>query len=127
MKSRLVIPLLALSISIAASCAGPKRMSQVQIGVWAAEHDLWAEAAYRWRRALETEPNSAIARNNLAVAYEKQGLFEEARREYELALKLAPAHVKIKANFQRFKLALESKDEKPPAKAAAEGKKDEIR
>lgn len=127
MNNRLLAPVLALSLALAAACAGPKRMSQVRVGVWAAEHDLWEEAVYRWSRVLETEPNSAVARNNLAVAYEKTGRFEDARREYERALKIAPNQAQIKANFQRFKLAREVREEKPAKKSGAEENKDDIR
>jgi Flp pilus assembly protein TadD len=127
MNNRLLAPVLALSLALTAACAGPKRMSQVRVGVWAAERDLWEEAVFRWSRVLETEPNSAVARNNLAVAYEKMGRVEDARREYELALKLAPNQPQIKANFQRFKLAREIREEKPPKKSSPEEKHNDIR
>ena len=127
MKNRLVILALALSFSLGASCTVSKRMSQVRIGVWAAEHDLWEEAVYRWTRALETDPDSAAARNNLAVAYEKMGRLEDARREYERALKLAPKHPQIKSNFDRFNRAAETGRKKPAGKSEAEKKKDESR
>ncbi|MBN2199388.1 MAG: tetratricopeptide repeat protein [Candidatus Aminicenantes bacterium] len=122
MKSRLVVPALALSLALGASCAGPKRMSQVRFGVWAAEHDLWEEAVFRWGRALEADPDSPAARNNLAVAYERLGRPEDARREYERALKIAPDHPQIKANFERFKRDAEADREKSGEKKEPEGK-----
>jgi len=127
MRNRLIIPALALSLSLGASCTMSKRMSQVRIGVWAAEHDLWEEAVYRWTRALETGTDSAAARNNLAVAYEKMGRLEDARREYERALKLAPNHPQIKSNFERFNRAAETGKKKPAGKNEPEEKKDESR
>ncbi len=50
------------------------------MGVWAAEHDMWDEAIFRWKKALEENPDAAILHNNLAVAYEKKGLWEETGR-----------------------------------------------
>ncbi len=81
--------------------------NQVTFGIWAAERDLWDEAIFRWQKALVVNPNSAALHNNLAVAYEKKGLWEEAKREYEMALKLAPQNSWLKANYQSFKDNLE--------------------
>jgi len=125
MITRRFLSLLLLSLAFLTACSGPRRMSQVQVGVWAAEHDLWEEAVFRWSRVLQKNPSSAVAHNNLAVAYEKKGLFSEARREYEQALKIAPNHVQIKANFQRFRLAQESREDRESKKKSAEEKKDE--
>lgn len=128
MINRLIVPALVLSVFLAAvACAGPKSMSQLRIGVWAAEHELWEEAVFRWSRVLEAEPKSAVARNNLAVAFEKLGRFDDALREYEEAQKLAPNHAQIKANLQRFKLAIKTSDEAPAKKGKTGDEKNEIR
>jgi tetratricopeptide (TPR) repeat protein len=89
------------------SCAGPRLTDQIGFGVWAANHELWDEAIFRWQKVLAQNPNSAAAHNNLAVAYEKKGLWEEARKEYEAALKLAPDNPWIKRNFKNFQENLE--------------------
>jgi tetratricopeptide (TPR) repeat protein len=101
----------------------PKR-DQVSFGIWAAEKDLWDEAIFRWKKALLLDPNSVAAHNNLAVAYEKKGLWEEASREYEIALKLAPQNSWLKANYKSFKDNLEVTD-KAKEKEKKETKKDE--
>jgi Tfp pilus assembly protein PilF len=44
----------------------------------------------------------------LAVAFERLGRFEDARAEYEAALRLAPANAQIQENFRRFKEAREA-------------------
>jgi len=117
MKKSATFFLLALLGFLLTSCSGPRPMSQLKIGIWAAERDLWEEAVFRWTRVIQTAPNSAPAHNNLAVAYEKKGMIAEARREYELALQLAPKNTYIKMNFDRFKSAVEPKEGKPlPAK-----------
>ena len=72
-------------------------------GIRAAQKDLWNEAIFRWEKAVRSNPNSAAAHNNLAVAYEKKGLIEKAKKEYEIAIKLSPNHAQIKSNYQNFK------------------------
>jgi len=106
------------------NCASRGEWSQLRVGLWAAEHDLWDEAIFRWQKALEKMPNSAVVHNNLAVAYEKKGLWEKARQEYELALKLAPEHQYIKANYRNFQENLKAaeKPEKTPEEKKAEKK-----
>jgi Flp pilus assembly protein TadD len=94
-------------------CSGPVRESQLQLGIWAAENNLWEEALFRWKKEVASRPRSAAAHNNLAVALEKKGLWDDALREYEEALKLAPGNAQIKANLQKFKDNREA-----PAKAA---------
>lgn len=111
MKDRLAFPLLLLCLAAAAvlaRCSGPLVQTQLALGLWAAENNLWDEALYRWKKEVEAHPASAAAHNNLAVALEKKGLWEEARKEYEAALKLAPAHPRIKLNYQKFKDNLDS-------------------
>jgi Flp pilus assembly protein TadD len=83
-------------------CASRNVLSQLNFGVKAAENQLWDEAVFRWKKVVEASPRSAAAHNNLAVAYEKKGLWEEARREYQLALKLDPDNEYIQSNFKNF-------------------------
>jgi len=54
-------------------------------------------------------PDSAAAHNNLAVAYEKKGMFKEAQEEYDKALELNPHNKYIQANYKKFQRNLESK------------------
>ncbi len=92
----------SLGIVLVFGCAGPRRLDQISFGIWAAERDLWDEAIFRWQKVLAAEPGSAAAHNNLAVAYEKKGLWEEARKEYQVALKLAPDNPWVRHNYTRF-------------------------
>ena len=48
-----------------------------------AQTGLWREAQYRWERAVELDPTYAEAWNNLAIAYEHAGKFDDARKAYE--------------------------------------------
>ena len=77
--------------------------SQVDFGIAVAQKGLWKEALYRWQKAVELNPGYAAAWNNLAIAYEHEGNFEEARKAYERALSLDPKNVFIKQNYELFK------------------------
>lgn len=77
--------------------------SQLQFGVQVVEHGLWREAIYRWEKAVELDPRYAAAYNNLAVAYEREGQPEKARKAYQKALDLEPNNPVIRQNFDLFK------------------------
>ncbi|HEA64943.1 MAG TPA: tetratricopeptide repeat protein [Candidatus Aminicenantes bacterium] len=96
------------------SCARQLMDNQLLFGVQAAKRDLWNEAIFRWKKVVLFDPDSAAAHNNLAVAYEQKGLWEEAKNEYEIALKLGRGNAQIKANYQNFKKTHEpfNKDKK---------------
>ena len=91
--------LLAFSFS---GCSRQLADNQIQFGVQAAQKELWDEAIFRWKKVIESNPNSAAAHNNLAVAYEKKGLWDEAKKEYEIALKISPENKHIKSNYENF-------------------------
>ena len=95
--------ILFLSSVLFFSCSRALVENELIFGIEAARKDLWDEAIFRWRKAALAQPQSAAAHNNLAVAYEKKGLWEEAKKEYEIALKLAPNNRYIQANYQNFK------------------------
>ena len=104
MKRRFV-SILSISALIFVSfqgCSRPFIENQFLFGAEAARKDLWDEAIFRWKKVLVSDPQSAAAHNNLAVAYEKKGLWDEARKEYEIALTLNPDNKYIKSNFQNF-------------------------
>ncbi|MBI4862033.1 MAG: tetratricopeptide repeat protein [Candidatus Riflebacteria bacterium] len=50
----------------------------------------WVDGQTLWARTVETYPTCARARTNLGLALEKQGLYDEAVREYEMALLIMP-------------------------------------
>jgi tetratricopeptide (TPR) repeat protein len=119
---RVIAPVL-LGISLAFGCAGPRLADQVRFGIWAADNDLWDEAIFRWKKALAQDPQSVAAHNNLAVAYEKKALWEEARKEYEAALKLEPGNPWVKLNFKNYKDNLEPEKSDRKEKGAQDEKK----
>ncbi len=56
---------------------------QVEFGIAVAQKELWREAMYHFERAVEIDPTYAPAYNNLAVAYEREGMIDKARAAYE--------------------------------------------
>lgn len=75
---------------------------QIQIGSKAARAGLWREAMFRYQRAIQIEPNNAMALSNLGVAYESSGDFEKARESYLKALQVDRANPYIQKNYSRF-------------------------
>lgn len=81
-------------------------------GVDVAGRGLWKEAAYRWEKAVALDPLNPKAHNNLGVAYERAGKFEEALEAYENALELSPSSEHIRQNYELFREAYERKRRK---------------
>lgn len=92
--------LLAIGCSHHTDLARPS--TQDNFGVQMARMNLWREAMFRFERAIEISPGDAQAHNNLAVAYEANGDFEKARKEYLEALKLDRTNPYIQKNYSRF-------------------------
>lgn len=72
-------------------------------GVKCAKMGLWNEAAMRWKRIIEIDPNNAQAHNNLGVAYESKGNFEAALAEYKSAIEIDPDNKIYNSNYKKFK------------------------
>lgn len=94
--------------------------TQKQFGVRMAKMNLWREAMFRFKRAVEMQPDDAMAHNNLAVAYEANGDFDNAAKEYREALRLDRANQYIQKNYSRFvEFTTKAKKRQEKPKAAA--------
>ena len=71
---------------------------ELKLGVKAAKRGYWQEALYRFERADTLKPQDPEILNNLAVALEGVGRYEDARVLYEKALKAAPNDRNLKRN-----------------------------
>ena len=105
MTTRAIAIATTLIFASAASFADQRgdAKAQVAFGVAVAKQALWREAIYRWERAIQIDPTYAAAYNNLAVAYEQEGLIDKARAAYEKALALDPKNAAIRQNYELFK------------------------
>lgn len=95
-----------LAVLVIAGCRSAadttKSETQRQFGVRMAKMNLWREAMFRFRRAVEIEPDNAMAHNNLAVALEANGDFDGALKEYREAMRLDRSNQYIQKNYSRF-------------------------
>jgi Flp pilus assembly protein TadD len=94
---------LMFATSVAYADARGDSRAQVEFGIVAAQKELWKEALYRWKRAAQIDPTYAAAFNNLAIAFEHEGQFEEARKAYERAIEIEPNNALIKQNYDLFR------------------------
>jgi Tfp pilus assembly protein PilF len=96
--------------------------TQSQFGVRMARMNLWREAMFRFRRAVQIDPQDAQAHNNLAVALEANGDFEAAAKAYREALRLDRTNQHIQKNYSRFvEFTQKSKKREAAAGTAAGG------
>jgi len=78
-------------------------LSAFTTSAYADNRGLWKEALYRWEKAVELDPTYAAAWNNLAIGYEHEGRFDDARKAYEKAVALDPKNMMIRQNYDLFK------------------------
>jgi Flp pilus assembly protein TadD len=102
-RTLLAALVVALSASTAVADVRSDARAQVEFGINVAQRGLWREAIYRWERAIEIDATYAAAYNNLAVAYEHEGMLDKARKAYEKALELDPNNSLIRQNYELFK------------------------
>ncbi len=107
------------SCSHATSTEAPRQ--QENFGVQMARMNLWREAMFRFQRATEITPGNAMAHNNLAVAFEANGDFEKARKEYLEALKLDKSNQYIQKNYSRFVEFTSRNKKRAPATKSVSG------
>ena len=88
--------------SKAVTTGGPSLSSEVDFGVSMAKRGLWAEALFRFQQADKGRPNDPEILNNMAVAYEAVGQFEEALETYKKALQAGPSNSDLKRNYSAF-------------------------
>ncbi|MGZ8809982.1 MAG: tetratricopeptide repeat protein [Thermoanaerobaculia bacterium] len=105
MKRASVVSCLLLVAVMSAACSSSRhdpRATQENFGVNMARMNLWREALFRFKRAVQMSPGNPTAHNNLAVAYEANGDFDNAAKEYREAMRLDKSNQYIQKNYSRF-------------------------
>ena len=74
---------------------------QMEFGVAMAQRGLWSEALFRFERASTSQRDFEVL-NNLAVASEALGRFDDALGYYKEALDLSPSNPDLRNNYNRF-------------------------
>ena len=100
----LVVCLTALVPLVAApsATAEDQATQQLQFGTDMAKRGLWSEALFRFRQASRLDPGNARILNNVAVAYEALGLFDQALEAYRQALAVSPSDRELRENYSSF-------------------------
>ena len=115
--------MLLASLTLAAcrsSNDGATADAQRDFGVRMARMNLWREAMFRFKRAVDLNPGDAMAHNNLAVAYEANGDFDKAAEAYRTAIRLDKSNQHIQRNYSRFvEFTSRNKKRQQPAARAA--------
>lgn len=101
-SSLVLAALLLIPFGCRSSTDLSKAETQRRFGIRMAKMNLWREAMFRFQRAVELDPNNAIAYNNLAVALEATGDFEGAAQAYRTALRLDRSNEHIQKNYSRY-------------------------
>ena len=100
----LLVAVLVLGVSVPVLAdQRDKAKGQVEFAIKVAQKGLWKDAAMRFEAATATDPSYAAAWNNLGIAYEQLGRFDDARRAYEKAIELDPDNNFIKVNYDYFR------------------------
>jgi len=102
-------------IAEAGDSAKNKASQQMTWGYKAAKAGYWLEALDRFERANALTPNQPRILNNIAVALEASGRFEEALLAYETGLGVAPNDRVLRRNFSRFREFYDSQVARKPA------------
>lgn len=76
--------------------------AEMKFGFQAAKRGYWQEALMRFERANELTPDQPRVLNNIAVAQEATGRFEQALLTYQTALTIDPGNQALNRNYARF-------------------------
>jgi len=105
-RTTLMAAFIALSLTGIASGNDKKTdndvESDVEFGIKMAQRGLWKEALFRFRQADLQHPNNGKLLNNMAVAYEAVGAYDQALETYKRALQANSSDRDLKQNYSRF-------------------------
>ncbi len=119
MRSVLALLCAALLTTTSAQAASERSRAadQLEFGVRMALMGSWREAAFRFQKAIQYDPENPYAYNNLGVALETVGDFEGARRAYARALEMMPDNDRIRENMEQLEAYISSRAHMAPLPA----------
>lgn len=98
--------ILAIAAIGCAACAsgGPAAQARAELreGVRAAQRGYWQEALFRFEKVRAAEPSDPEVLNNVAVALEALGRYDDALAAYKKALEGASKPSALRRNYARF-------------------------
>jgi len=94
--------LLGVGYVIAGDGTKNEAEADMEWGYKAARRGYWQEALMRFEHANELTPNQPRILNNIAVAQEANGLYEQALLTYQTGLAIAPNNDALRRNYMRF-------------------------
>jgi len=98
-----VVAMALASTHVAAGDSAKKEASaEMEWGYKAARRGYWQEALLRFQHANELTPDQPEILNNIAVAQEANGLFEQALLTYQTGLSIDPKDNALQRNYVRF-------------------------
>jgi len=97
-----VVVCLVASVWTAPAQAGKRDKRVLDFAAQMARVGSWREANHRWTSVLANNEENSHLHNNLAVAAEALGDWDEAAFRYEKALELEPSSFHIQENHRRF-------------------------
>jgi len=109
----IMLAMFVAGAAVAGDPASKEAGAEMEWGYKAGRHGYWQEALMRFRHANELTPDQPRILNNVAVAQEANGLYEEAlltyQEGYEEALltyqeglAIAPNNDALRRNYMRF-------------------------
>ncbi|MCP5050040.1 MAG: tetratricopeptide repeat protein [bacterium] len=107
----ILIPLLIAAVLGACSSNKGVVKTELEFGNKLAKEGLWKEAHYRWTKVLENGKETGSIYNNIAIALENMGKFDEAEAAYKKALSLEPNNPTIQGNYDKFQKYLRNEDD----------------
>jgi tetratricopeptide (TPR) repeat protein len=88
--------------AVAGNPAAREAAADMEWGYKTARRGYWQEALARFEHANELTPDQPRILNNIAVAQEANGLYEQALLTYQEGLTIAPNNDALRRNYMRF-------------------------
>jgi tetratricopeptide (TPR) repeat protein len=96
------LAMLVTGAVVAGSPAAKEAAADMEWGYKTARRGYWQEALARFEHANELTPDQPRILNNIAVAQEANGLYEQALLTYQEGLAIAPNNGALRRNYMRF-------------------------